>query len=814
MYRYDLDVLRKMVPARKVAETELGCRIINDRCQAVWRGGDGWNVSLNADGTFKDFKTDEHGGPATLYAIARGVTEEEAANYLGDKYCPQFARKAKKGEKYGLKQRRRQPQNRYEELLAQGYAVSAEWHYRRENGEVAYTVVRMDKAGAHKEMLQKTAAGWGLSGATPILYNLPGIKDAKKVYVAEGEKCADALVAHGFPATTNSGGAEHWDESFTDFFKDREVVLLADNDRKGAAHAELLARSISEQAVSVKILRPSSIAKGDVADFFDAGGTAEELRALEAAAPYYIRPRFGIATESEIALAKSLNEHAFRNYEEEHVQNANGGLEVRKHPIAIRQLIMEVRRRFLGFPCRLGSRILFDHDRDTGEILEFEDVDDLFGWISAKSKHNYQWNSASGFVTRREFYSQVFMNARVFEYISSTPQIHPSDNVFYTYPKLPAPSRGHAVFEGLVDYFYPAEPWYRHLIKAYLAAPMWSHPAFPHPGWIIDSVDGKGVGKTTLPNLLCRLYGQEAPIIINRLDLKLNTDDVTKRIVSTEGRKKNILLLDNVVGEFSSEFLAQLITSPAVSGRAPYSKGEETRPNNIVYTITCNSAQLDGDLAVRCFPIFLRRPPNNPGWGREVNDYIERNRLQIYADILDIVSGKNAFWTIQPVTRFPEFEMEVLWTMCGSEEVASEVCGRMQSMQSTVSIDQDYAGQLVDAIRDQLSQVPHTTDGFVSHEYDCVWISSAIFKRWTGKVLGRAVQCQQLRDYARNGLAPNIDPVLDRFGVDHGSRFRGIMWIGDAALKNPALQATAKILGLSQDQVAVVATAKYKEKEE
>ena len=58
MYRYDLDVLRKMVPARKVAETELGCRIINDRCQAVWRGGDGWNVSLNADGGLTWYKID------------------------------------------------------------------------------------------------------------------------------------------------------------------------------------------------------------------------------------------------------------------------------------------------------------------------------------------------------------------------------------------------------------------------------------------------------------------------------------------------------------------------------------------------------------------------------------------------------------------------------------------------------------------------------------------------------------------------------------------------------------------------------------
>ncbi|HQL08013.1 MAG TPA: hypothetical protein PLE35_00330, partial [Lentisphaeria bacterium] len=91
--KYDLDELRSRVSAREVAERELGAVVKGTRCAAIWRGGDGQNVEFYDDGCFRDHKTGDHGGPASLLAVARGMGLKEAADYLGDKYCPDIARK-------------------------------------------------------------------------------------------------------------------------------------------------------------------------------------------------------------------------------------------------------------------------------------------------------------------------------------------------------------------------------------------------------------------------------------------------------------------------------------------------------------------------------------------------------------------------------------------------------------------------------------------------------------------------------------------------------------------------------------------------
>ena len=57
-------------------------------------GARGKILTLNFfdDGCFRDYKTDDHGGPASLLSIARGISLEDAANELGDKYCSELDR--------------------------------------------------------------------------------------------------------------------------------------------------------------------------------------------------------------------------------------------------------------------------------------------------------------------------------------------------------------------------------------------------------------------------------------------------------------------------------------------------------------------------------------------------------------------------------------------------------------------------------------------------------------------------------------------------------------------------------------------------
>ena len=52
----------------------------------------------------------------------------------------------------------------------------------------------------------------------------------QRVYLAEGVKDADRLVAEGLLATTLPGGAGKWRNEYEEYFAKRHVVILPDND--------------------------------------------------------------------------------------------------------------------------------------------------------------------------------------------------------------------------------------------------------------------------------------------------------------------------------------------------------------------------------------------------------------------------------------------------------------------------------------------------------------------------------------------------------------------------------------------------------
>lgn len=167
---------------------------------------------------------------------------------------------------------------------ASGFNIVAEHDYRDSDSTLRYQVVRLDP----KDFRQRKPDGsggwtWKVRGLKPVPYRLPqlahGPGDAS-VFIVEGEKDADRLGALGLLATTNSGGAGKWptDADYLGWFKDREVVVLPDNDDAGEKHGKSVAASLYGIASDVRIVRlPGLPLKGDVSDWLDAGGTVEEL---------------------------------------------------------------------------------------------------------------------------------------------------------------------------------------------------------------------------------------------------------------------------------------------------------------------------------------------------------------------------------------------------------------------------------------------------------------------------------------------------------------------------------------------------------
>jgi predicted P-loop ATPase len=116
-----------------------------------------------------------------------------------------------------------------------------------------------------------------------IPYRLPELLAAEHddVFIAEGEKDVENLVKRGFVATTNAGGAKKWSSDLNSHFAGKNVYILPDNDDVGFDHARIVSTQLLPLAQSIHIVNlPDLPPKGDVSDWFKAGGTADQLADL------------------------------------------------------------------------------------------------------------------------------------------------------------------------------------------------------------------------------------------------------------------------------------------------------------------------------------------------------------------------------------------------------------------------------------------------------------------------------------------------------------------------------------------------------
>jgi hypothetical protein len=183
--------------------------------------------------------------------------------------------------------------------------IVAMYDYRDERGVLLFQAVRFDpkdfrlrRPSSDSPMPPGATLGrgarnwcWTMAGVRRVLYRLPELHDADAaatVYVAEGERDADALAALGLVATTNPGGAGKWRLEYGEPLRGRHVVIVPDNDDAGQKHADQVAEMLANVAASVRVVSlPRLPEKGDVSDWLTAGGTREQLEALAAAAPVW-----------------------------------------------------------------------------------------------------------------------------------------------------------------------------------------------------------------------------------------------------------------------------------------------------------------------------------------------------------------------------------------------------------------------------------------------------------------------------------------------------------------------------------------------
>jgi len=661
--------------------------------------------------------------------------------------------------------------------------VKAYDYHDPETGELLHQTVRYEpKEFRQRRPDPKDSSKWiyNLKDIKPVLYRISAWQGLKWVCIVGGEKDADNLLALNVPATTNPMGEGNWKDHYNDYFKDKLVVILPDNDTPGLAHAHDVAKRLLPIAKGVKIVQLAGLQdKEDVSDWLAAGHKATELLPIIKDAPQCDEK--SLEPQMELSEAKMANKRPFSNYTIGKIITNAGEPKLGPVPTHINSLVEGVEKRFHNFPRRVGGK-MFDHDRSTGAIRILGSPNELISWISEKSGHTVNWNKRlEGAVSYEQLFASVHARAPRYQMISGVPNWPTRDDVYYTFGDLPKPTEDAKYFNEFCSFFETATPIDAHLLRAMVASPMYFQYKVDRPLWIIDSEHGQGVGKTKLVEMIAYLYGGEDPVCAEpfwvhygEINSEVMMERVLRRLLSETGRQKRIFLLDNVVGYFKSSALATLVTQGSISGLAPYGKGEETRPNDLTYIITSNSATVCRDLASRSFFIMLKRPENPvKTWETVVRDYIRDYRLQIIADITGILDRGPQF-TVTGKTRFRTWEREIMAPMLGSQEVYDDVLELNQDRLLAADGEVEEADQIKDYFWRQIKHLGYNPDE------ECIWLEARVVSKWAsdcipgfGGPTGRNAR-QKILNMAKGGMLNELSSPVKRWPTHKGKT--GMMW--------------------------------------
>ncbi len=162
--------------------------------------------------------------------------------------------------------------------------IAATYDYVDASGAFLFQIVRF-KPKAFRQRRPDGKGGWiwNLGDVPRVLYRLPELIAAPKddwIIVVEGEKDVETLYSFELVATCNPGGAGKWSKLANDSALEcRRVVIIADKDAPGRAHALDVANRLHGRAAQLRILELPGPGK-DVSDWMTAGGTAANLLEL------------------------------------------------------------------------------------------------------------------------------------------------------------------------------------------------------------------------------------------------------------------------------------------------------------------------------------------------------------------------------------------------------------------------------------------------------------------------------------------------------------------------------------------------------
>lgn len=184
-----------------------------------------------------------------------------------------------------------QPQER--DRRAGRPTVVTTYDYTDENGTVLFCKDRlMPKSFRIWRPGTSRRKEWGIGDARRVLYRLPkiieAISEGRPILLVEGEKDVHSAERAGAVATCNFDGAARadqrpkWRPEYGDSLRGAHVVIVADNDEAGHAHARAARADLTGKAASVRVVRGLvDRPHADLTDHLEAGHTLDDLAPLD-----------------------------------------------------------------------------------------------------------------------------------------------------------------------------------------------------------------------------------------------------------------------------------------------------------------------------------------------------------------------------------------------------------------------------------------------------------------------------------------------------------------------------------------------------
>ena len=574
---------------------------------ASLQGGPGRSCSVNlSSGAWADFATEAKGGdPISLWAAIRGIKQGEAARELA--------------RDFGLK---------VDKPVRRGRGrIVASYDYLGPDRKLVFQVTRWEP----KTFTQRRPDGDGgwinsVKDIELVPYHLPEILTAEYVFIVEGEKDADALVALGLTATCNAQGAGKWRSEYNRWFAGKKVYILPDNDDPGQKHAQDVARHLSNVAEVVKIINlPGLQAKGDVSDWLKTGGSLDALLKLVETAP---------AWDSRTEVKQGRN--GKNDYQEvpNIIRLEKGALgqavDACEAVLARADLPTQYKTfqrggqlvRVASLPT---SSITGSITRPQGAIVILEAQKpfllDTLGRFSRFEKFDARTNGYIPADPPKAVVDAILARAGMWPFlilrgVVACPTLRPDvslvlkpgydpvsgyyldHNLMIEVPDSPSRADAQAALKDLTDLlsgfsFVDAVDC---AVGLSLIVSAVVRPALAAAPLIAITAPTRGSGKSTLMDIAAIISTGRRSAVLSATSDK---DELEKRLAGCLLSGDGIISLDNINGILGSDLLCQAITSEAVKVRPLGTSSQVEIPNTAMWSANGNNLSLTGDLSRR-----------------------------------------------------------------------------------------------------------------------------------------------------------------------------------------------------------------------